>query len=268
MLASVCTYSVAPSLGAPAPLMDVCVAALPTAQLLAADAATLLPGQWANDGALSFYAAYLAHARYPAARCAVLNPGVATLCQLLPPGDLGEALQRTGLGPACPALVLPLSDASDLRAAAAGTHWTLLQWTRAGGFAHLDSASGQGSGSGSGSGAGATPSAAPSASLAVARAVAASLAPLLGAPPPAQPLHSSACAQQTNCFDCGMHVAAAMEALLAGLAGAPLAAPPPAAAMRARILAAAWQCRPPGAAAEAFWAAFHAAHGAPEAGAA
>ena len=191
-----------------------------------------------TDGVLSFYLDFLSTSHPSLAHSlAPLNPGVASLCQVMSGSDLAECLCNTGLSASCSSLLLPLSDSSSLDSALSGTHWSLLHWQRSTGFSHYDSAASAGSGR----------------SLQVASLVAARLSPLLGLQEAAPVVVSRPCPQQANHFDCGMHVAASMEFLVAGLAGAPLAAPAEASSMRARILAIAAQAQSPGS--SAFWAA-------------
>jgi hypothetical protein len=168
-----------------------------SAYLYPEDVALLATRAWLNDSVLGLWCEAAEAGAAGGAHVVCMQPAAVRLLRHeTDAGDLAALAAALRL-PAAAAVLLPVSDAADASEAAAGSHWTLLAWARGAGFAHFDSC-GRGAASPNG---------------AAAAHLAAVLAPLLGAGAAGAAVAQARCPAQRNAFDCGVHVAWAMEAL-------------------------------------------------------
>jgi hypothetical protein len=181
------------------------------------DAELLRPGGWLNDALVVWWAEVLT-SRADGTRpppFVVVQPATVMLATLLLLSDeVPEALEGLAL-PSYPLVLFPVNNSEDPSSPASGSHWSLLAYTAAGRrFVHFDSSRGT--------------------NAAAARRVATVMRPVLegsseaaAASTPLVVEEPSTTPQQSNAYDCGVHMLAAMEHFcseqLGGGGGGPLA---------------------------------------------
>ncbi|KAJ1473259.1 hypothetical protein T484DRAFT_1973457 [Baffinella frigidus] len=142
--------------------------------------------RWLLDQNIEFWLEHVVHDLFESDGVSFLSPSAVQMAHLFGPGssDLAEAIFNVREELAAPLVLLPVNDnESD---AAGGSHWSLLVFHRpSASFRHLDSMGGS--------------------NTATARRIAAALAPLVGAPDAGFEEEQDV-PQQSNGFDCGVHV--------------------------------------------------------------
>jgi sentrin-specific protease 8 len=183
-------------------------------QVYEADASTLEPGCWLNDGVIAYLLELFQSRRQPAcAELVVLEPTTTFTAAMVGDADVLHDMFSEKAGRAIPLtqqllgadlVVMPVSNNEDADAAGGGSHWSLLIFRRGedgttGRYEHYDSCN--------------------NANAANARALMAATAPLLfpaGSQPPRMQLARMTTPQQANGFDCGVYALAISEIVCAG----------------------------------------------------